>query len=283
VHRLAIGSVTELVCRRRSGQISGGGSDRRVTSTCETVWPNGGLFAVGPEQRAFSTSTTNDCRPATVTPTVAKVLKMRADASLAVSGFQISAQRCDRRHECCLGVDSHQGLRCAAGASESGVALEFLFATISSSVVVSYALSTAGQTPDEGSQRMFQSGRTMRSALVGVIGTGAMAGAMLFGGAAAAFADPTPAPPAPPAPGCTAADLAQASGTVGTGMAGYMFSHPDVNNFFTGLRGLPNQEIRGDVQNYMNANPQVESDINGIRQPLTDLRNRCDYQPILGQ
>lgn len=127
---------------------------------------------------------------------------------------------------------------------------------------------------------MFQSGQIMRGALVGVIGAGAMAGAMLFGGAALAFAEPAPAPPPP---GCTAADLAQASGTVGTAMADYMFSHPDVNNFFTSLRGLPNEEIRGDVQNYMNANPQVESDINGIRQPLTDLRNRCDYQPILGQ
>ena len=121
-------------------------------------------------------------------------------------------------------------------------------------------------------------------ALVRVISTGAMAGAMLFGGASLALAQPTPAPPPPvPAPGCTAADLAQASGTVGTAMADYMFSHPDVNNFFTGLRGLPNEEIHGDVQNYMNANPQVESDINGIRQPLTELRNRCDYQPNLGQ
>jgi hemophore-related protein len=157
------------------------------------------------------------------------------------------------------------------------------FETISSSVVVSYAVSIAGQTLDEGSQRMFLSGRTMRSALVGVIGTGAMAGAMLFGTAALALAEPTPAAPPPPPPGCTAADLAQASGTVGTAMAGYMFSHPDVNNFFTGLRGLPNEEIRGDVQNYMTANPQVESDINGIRQPLTDLRSRCDYHPMLGQ
>ena len=121
-------------------------------------------------------------------------------------------------------------------------------------------------------------------ALVRVISTGAMAGAMLLGGASLAFAQPTPAPPPPvPAPGCTAADLAQASGTVGTAMADYMFSHPDVNNFFTSLRGKPNQEIRGDVQDYMNANPQVQSDINGIRQPLTDLRNRCDYQPNLGQ
>ena len=114
-------------------------------------------------------------------------------------------------------------------------------------------------------------------ALVRLISTGAMVGAMLFGGAALALAQPTPAPPPPvPAPGCTAADLAQASGTVGTAMADYMFSHPDVNNFFTSLRGKPNQEIRGDVQDYMNANPQVQSDINGIRQPVTDLRNRCD-------
>jgi hemophore-related protein len=122
---------------------------------------------------------------------------------------------------------------------------------------------------------MMLSKRAMRSALVGAIGTSAMAGAMLFGGAALAFADP--------APGCTAADLAQASGTVGTAMADYMFSHPDVNNFFTGLRGLPNEEIHGDVQKYMNANPQVESEINGIRQPVTDLQNRCDYHPNSGQ
>jgi heme-binding protein len=131
---------------------------------------------------------------------------------------------------------------------------------------------------------MLLSGRTTRRAVAGLIGSGAMAGAMLFGGASLAFAQPTPTPPPPaPLPGCTAADLAQASGTVGTAMADYMFSHPDVNNFFTSLRGLPNEEIRGDVQNYMNANPQVESDINGIRQPLTELRNRCDYQPNLGQ
>ena len=134
---------------------------------------------------------------------------------------------------------------------------------------------------------MMLSRRAMRNALVGAIGTSAMAGAMLVGGASLASAEPAPAPPSPapaaPAPGCTAADLAQASGTVGTAMAGYLFSHPDVNNFFTGLRGRPNEEIRGDVKNYMDANPQVESEINGIRQPLTDLKNRCDYQPNLAQ
>jgi hemophore-related protein len=132
---------------------------------------------------------------------------------------------------------------------------------------------------------MMLSKRAMRSALVGAIGTSAMAGAMLFGVASSAFADPAPEPlpPTSPAPGCTAADLAQASGTVGTAMGGYLFSHPDVNTFFTGLRGLPNEQIHGDVQKYMSANPQVESEINGIRQPLTDLQNRCDYHPDSGQ
>ena len=123
---------------------------------------------------------------------------------------------------------------------------------------------------------MLLTGRTMRRGIAGTIGTGTVAGAMLFGGAALAFAEPPPAPPSPPVPGCTAADLAQASGTVGTAMAGYLFSHPDVNNFFTSLRGLPYEELHGRVQTYMQANPQVETEINGIRQPVTDLRNRCD-------
>lgn len=126
-------------------------------------------------------------------------------------------------------------------------------------------------------------GHNTRRVVAGLVGSGAMAGAMLFGGASLAFAQPTPTPPPPPPaaplPGCTAADLAQVSGTVGTAMGNYLFTHPDVNNFFTSLRGRPHEEIRGEVQNYMNANPQVESEINGIRQPLTDLRNRCELAP----
>jgi heme-binding protein len=133
---------------------------------------------------------------------------------------------------------------------------------------------------------MVISGRTARRAVAAVIGSGAVAGAMLFGGAAVAFAQPTPPPPPAPAappPACTAADLAQASGTVGTATGQYLFSHPDVNNFFTSLRGLPNEEVRGRVQTYMDANPQVEAELNGIRQPVTELRNRCDAPAPLGE
>ena len=81
---------------------------------------------------------------------------------------------------------------------------------------------------------MLLSSHAMRRTLVGVIGTGAV----LLSGASFASAEPVPAPPPPAPPGCSAGDLAQASGTVGTAMAGYFFTHPEVNNFFTSLRGL---------------------------------------------
>jgi heme-binding protein len=121
---------------------------------------------------------------------------------------------------------------------------------------------------------MLVSRRTLRATVAAMLG----AGAVVFGVASAA-ADPDPAVPPP---NCTAADLAVASGTVGTAMGDYLFSHPDVNDFFTGLRGLPSGQVHDRVQTYMRAHPQTESDINGIRQPLTDLRSRCnlDASPL---
>ena len=119
---------------------------------------------------------------------------------------------------------------------------------------------------------MLVSGHVLRRAVVGVTASGAM----LIGGASLAGADPLPAPPPP---NCTAGDLAVASGTVGTAMGDYLFSHPEVNDFFTGLRGQPTPQIHDLVQTYMDAHPQVESEINAIRQPLTDLRSRCDLAP----
>ncbi|MGB0969850.1 MAG: heme-binding protein [Mycobacterium sp.] len=134
---------------------------------------------------------------------------------------------------------------------------------------------------------MLLSGRAGHHAMAGLIGGGVMAAAMLLGGASAALAqpapEPTPEPAAPPPPNCTAADLAQVSGAVGTGTGVYLFTHPEVNDFFTNLRGKPDDEVRGAVQDYMNANPQVEAEINGIRQPLKDLRERCDMPGGFGR
>jgi hemophore-related protein len=113
---------------------------------------------------------------------------------------------------------------------------------------------------------MILSGRTARRAVAGAIGAGAIAGATLFGFAPMALAQP---------PNCTAGDLAQVSAGVSASTSVYLFSHPDVNAFFTGLKGQPKSAIRDDVQNYLNANPGVKGELEGIRAPLIDLKNRC--------
>ena len=112
-----------------------------------------------------------------------------------------------------------------------------------------------------------------------------IAGATLIGTAATAAADP---------PDCTAADLANVMSGVNAGMASYLFTHPDVNNFFTGLKGKSREEMRTEITAYADANPQVRDEITGsqaarVRLPgslqcacaRTDrwarapLRNRC--------
>ena len=113
---------------------------------------------------------------------------------------------------------------------------------------------------------MLLSGRTARRAVAGAIGVGAITSAMLFGASPAALADP---------PNCTAADLAGVSAGVSAATSAYLFTHPEVNDFFTSLKGQPKSDIKDDVQNYLNANPIAQADLQNIRQPLVDLKNRC--------
>ncbi|WP_102145764.1 heme-binding protein [Mycobacterium hubeiense] len=117
---------------------------------------------------------------------------------------------------------------------------------------------------------MMLSPRIARRAVAGAIGTGAIAGAMLFGAIPSAMADPAPDPP-----GCTAADLAGVAAGVSASTSAYLHTHPDVNNFFTGLEGKHREDVRAEVQKYLDANPQVKAELTGIRQPLVDLKNRC--------
>lgn len=111
---------------------------------------------------------------------------------------------------------------------------------------------------------------SIRRAAAAAIGAAAVASAFLIGGASTALA----APP-PPAPGCSAADFEQLRSQVAAATADYMFTHPDVNAFFSSLKGQPRDQMRNDVKNYMASNPQVQSDLAGIRQPLRDMKARC--------
>jgi heme-binding protein len=113
-----------------------------------------------------------------------------------------------------------------------------------------------------------------RRAAVAVIG----AGALFSGAAGIAAADPPPRPP-----NCTAADIAGVAAGVATALSTYLFTHPDVNGFYTGLEDQPKDQLGDDVRNYFSANPQEQADLEGIRQPLADARERCHWTPLLGQ
>jgi len=102
--------------------------------------------------------------------------------------------------------------------------------------------------------------------IAGTIGAGAVAGGLLVGLAPSAVAAP---------PNCTAADLAGTAAGVSAATSAYLFTHPEVNAFFTGLDGTPRDTLRDQIQQYLDANPQVKAELSGIRQPLTDLRTRC--------
>jgi len=92
--------------------------------------------------------------------------------------------------------------------------------------------------------------------------------AVLAGTTAPALADEPP-------PNCTSADLAGIMAGVTAATSAYLFTHPDVNQFFTSLKGLPMDQKRNAARDYLEANPSVKADFQNIRQPSVDFRNRC--------
>lgn len=100
-----------------------------------------------------------------------------------------------------------------------------------------------------------------------VISAGMIAGALLVGTAATAAADP---------PNCTAGDLAGVMSGVNAATSAYLLTHADVNAFFTGLKGKSRDEMRSEIAAYADANPQVRDELQSIRQPAADFRDRCD-------
>lgn len=115
---------------------------------------------------------------------------------------------------------------------------------------------------------MVFSATTVRRAVVGGLGGGVLAGAMLMGTLPTAAAQPQP-------PNCTAADFSGTAAGVSAASSAYLFTHPDVNAFFTSLHGDPPEELEAKVDTYLTDNPQIFDELVAIRQPLVDLRDRC--------
>jgi hemophore-related protein len=117
-----------------------------------------------------------------------------------------------------------------------------------------------------------------RRVVIGAIGAGAVTSTLLCATGGTATADPQPRPP-----NCTAADVAGVATGVAAALSTYLLTHPDLNDFYTGLQDQPRDHLRDNVQNYFNANPQEQTDLENIRQPLTDIRQRCNWTPLLGE
>jgi hemophore-related protein len=122
-------------------------------------------------------------------------------------------------------------------------------------------------TPIQRSPTMMFDARLARRSAAAAIGIGAT----LLAFAAPALADPPP--------NCTAADRAGVAAGVSAATSVYLFTHPDVNDFFTGLKGMPVEDVRSEVRDYLDGYPQARDELQGIRQPLQDFRERCGVDP----
>lgn len=105
------------------------------------------------------------------------------------------------------------------------------------------------------------------SAFIRSVCVAATVGAVLLGTAATAAAEDPP--------NCTAGDLAGIMTGISAATSAYLFTHPEVNGFLTGLKNLPKDERHEQIRAYMDANPQVKADFQGIRQPSVDFHARC--------
>ncbi|MUL82580.1 MULTISPECIES: heme-binding protein [unclassified Mycolicibacterium] len=99
-----------------------------------------------------------------------------------------------------------------------------------------------------------------------VIAAGAISLSLLAVGVPIAAADE---------PNCTSADLAGVMAGVTAATSAYLFAHPDVNDFFTSLKGQPKDQMRDQVRAYLEDKPQTRAELEGLRQPAVDFHNRC--------
>ncbi|MBB2991416.1 hemophore-related protein [Mycolicibacterium iranicum] len=93
--------------------------------------------------------------------------------------------------------------------------------------------------------------------------------------ACAALHTATPAHAQPAPANCSSADLTGVMTGVMAATSAYLYTHPPVNDFFSTLKGKSPEERRAALEAFMSANPQVQAELRGIRQPMKDFRNRC--------
>ena len=108
---------------------------------------------------------------------------------------------------------------------------------------------------------------TIRRGLYGMFAAG------MFGGiASAAIVMPT-ANAAPDT--CSASGVANTVSSVSASTSSYLASHPETNQELTDIAKQPAEVAEEAYRAYFADNPQVETDLKAIQQPVVDLANQC--------
>ncbi|OBI06983.1 hypothetical protein AWC18_12520 [Mycolicibacter nonchromogenicus] len=108
------------------------------------------------------------------------------------------------------------------------------------------------------------SGLALGAAAVGILG--AVAASTLTTSAPAADAAPAP---------CTAAGLSSTASGVLSQAGAFLNEHPEANDVLTSAATMPADQAKSSVQGYFIGHLDQLSTLQGIAQPLTDLKNQC--------
>lgn len=103
------------------------------------------------------------------------------------------------------------------------------------------------------------------AAAVGVLGVVA---ATMVSGTTSPEADAAPAP-------CTAAGLSSTASGVLSQAGVFLSEHPEANDVLTNAATMPADQAKSSVQGYFVGHLDQLSTLQGIAQPLTDLKNQC--------
>lgn len=114
----------------------------------------------------------------------------------------------------------------------------------------------------------------MRTTTTSRLAIGAAAVGIL--GAMAASAVTTGTQPADAAPAsCTAAGLSTTASGVLNQAGGFLNDHPETNDVLTAAATMPADQAKSSVQGYFIGHLDQLSTLQGIAQPLTDLKSQC--------
>jgi hemophore-related protein len=117
------------------------------------------------------------------------------------------------------------------------------------------------------------SAKTVRRGLYGMF-----AGGLLAFGSAAIITPVANAQPATDTGTCSASGIATTSSTVSASTSTYLASHPETNDALTRIVTQSQAEPTEALRAYFAQNPQVETDLRAINQPVLDLSNQCGIE-----